>query len=124
EDAIGRNEDYNRIAMLTRTLKREELLELDVDTVLKRLYWEEPVIRYEPLAGDKAPRFSCNCSRERVGRMIVSLGAQEAESILAERETIEVGCEFCGVQYQFDAVDAAQLFTSPESQITSGPATH
>lgn len=124
EDAIGRNEDYNRIAMLTRTLKREELLELDVDTVLRRLYWEEPVVRFDPLVGDAAPRFSCNCSRERVGRMIVSLGAEEAESILAERENIEVGCEFCGALYHFDAVDAAQLFTAPERQLSSGPATH
>ena len=44
------------------------------------------------------------------GNMLRGLGAQEAESILAERSEIEVGCEFCGQQYRFDAVDAAQLF--------------
>jgi molecular chaperone Hsp33 len=32
---------------------------------------------------------------------------------LREREEIEVGCDFCGLQYRFDAVDAAQLFSSP-----------
>lgn len=124
EDAIGQNEDYNRIAMLARTLKREELLQLDVETVLRRLFWEEPVTRFEPLVGDQAPRFACSCSRERVGRMITGLGVQEAESILAEREHIEVGCEFCGMQYRFDAVDAAQLFTAPESQVSGGPLAH
>lgn len=124
EDAIGQNEDYNRIAMLARTLKREELLQLDVETVLRRLFWEEPVTRFEPLVGDRAPRFACSCSRERVGRMITGLGVQEAESILAEREHIEVGCEFCGMQYRFDAVDAAQLFTAPESQVSGGPLAH
>lgn len=111
EDEIGLNEHYNRIAILAKSLKAQELLELDVDTVLRRLYWEEPVTRFEPLVGDTGPRFTCNCSRERVGKMILGLGRQEAESILSERSDIEVGCEFCGVQYRFDPVDAAQLFT-------------
>jgi molecular chaperone Hsp33 len=121
EDQIGRNEDYNRIAVLASSLKRDELLTLDVDTILRRLFWEERITRFEPLVGDTAPRFRCNCSRERVGKMIVSLGREEAESILAEREQIEVGCEFCGLQYRFDPVDAAQLFVEPV-QMQSGSA--
>ena len=36
EDEIGVNEDYKRIAMLASSLKREELLTLDVDTILRR----------------------------------------------------------------------------------------
>lgn len=113
EDEIGLNEHYNRIATLAASLKREELLTLDVDTILRRLFWEEQVTRFEPLIGDTAPRFACNCSRERVGKMIVGLGREEAESILSERENIEVACEFCGVQYRFDPIDAAQLFATP-----------
>ena len=119
EDQIGLNEDYNRIAVLASSLKREELLTLDVDTILRRLFWEESITRFEPLTGDTAPRFACNCSRERVGKMIVGLGREEAEEILAERGDIEVGCEFCGLQYRFDPVDAAQLFLEPV-QIVSG----
>lgn len=112
EEEIGVNEDYNRISILAKSLKAEELLTLDVDTVLHRLFWEEKVLRYEPVVGEIGPRFECSCSRERVGRMIVSLGTAEAESIIAERNTIEVGCDFCGKQYVFDAVDAAQLFVA------------
>lgn len=112
EEEIGVNEDYNRITILAKSLKAEELLTLDVDTVLHRLFWEEKVLRYEPVAGEAGPRFECSCSRERVGRMIVSLGVAEAESIIAERNSIEVGCDFCGKQYAFDAVDAAQLFVA------------
>jgi len=114
EDQIGVNEHYNRIAILASSLKREELLTLDVETILRRLFWEESLTRFEPLVGDTAPRFACNCSRERVGRMIVGLGRDEAESILSERADIEVACEFCGVQYRFDAIDAAQLFTAQQ----------
>ena len=49
--------------------------------------------------------------------MIRGLGREEAESILAERGDIEVGCDFCGKQYRFDAVDAAQIFTAPGDQM-------
>ena len=110
EDEIGINEHYNRIAILASTLKREELLTLDVETILRRLFWEETLTLFEPLTGDAAPRFSCTCSRERVCRMIVGLGSEEAHSIIAERGEIEVGCEFCGAQYRFDPIDVAQIF--------------
>ncbi len=112
EDEIGRNEDYNRIAILAASLTREELLTLDVDTILRRLFWEEKVLRFPA----QSPRFACTCSRERVAGMIRSLGREEAEGILSERPDIEVGCDFCGRQYRFDAVDAARLFTSPGDQ--------
>jgi molecular chaperone Hsp33 len=111
EDQIGVNAYYNRIAILASSLKREELLTLDVDTILRRLFWEESITRFEPLTGDAAPRFACNCSRERVSKMIKGLGQQEVAEILSERGDVEVACEFCGVQYRFDPVDAAQLFT-------------
>jgi molecular chaperone Hsp33 len=116
EDEIGLNEDYNRIAILASSLKREELLELDVDTVLHRLFWEEDLRRFEPLAGAQGPRFACSCSRERVSSMLNSLGSQEVESILAEQGQVEVGCDFCGAQYRFDPVDAAQVFVQAAQQ--------
>jgi molecular chaperone Hsp33 len=112
EDEIGNNEHYNRIATLAASLTREELLELDVDTVLRRLFWEEKVLRFEP----QTPRFACTCSRDRVANMIRSLGQKEAQSILEERGEIDVACDFCGQQYRFDAVDAAQIFKSPGDQ--------
>jgi molecular chaperone Hsp33 len=123
EDEIGRNEHYNRIATLASSLTREELLGLDVDALLHRLFWQEDLLRFAPQPSDPRPHFSCSCSRDRVGAMIVSLGEEEAASILAERADIEVGCEFCGMQYRFDAIDAAQLFrpASPSMGANSGP---
>jgi molecular chaperone Hsp33 len=118
EDEIGVNEFYNRIAVLASSLQREELLSLDVDTILRRLFWEENLTRFEPMKGVSGPRFACTCSRERVAAMILSLGVDEAEGIIAERDEIEVGCEFCGVQYRFDPVDTAQIFTSPSQRLS------
>lgn len=113
EDEIGVNEAFNRIAHLAATLTREELLTLDADTVLRRLFWEEDVRRFEPLA----PRFACSCSRERVRSMLASLGRDEVEGIVAERGEVEIGCDFCGTQYRFDAVDVGDVFTPPADRL-------
>lgn len=115
-DQLGRNEDYNRIAILAASLTREELLTLDVETILHRLFWEETLLRFEPQQGEQGPHFACSCSRERVGRMLQSLGVAEVESVLAEQGQVEVGCEYCGQQYHFDPVDAAQIFAPPTHQ--------
>ena len=111
EDEIGLSEHYNRIAHLASTLTREELLSLDVDTILRRLFWEEDVRRFEPLAGLTAPRFACTCSRERVAGMLRNLGREEIDSIIAEQGQVDIGCEFCGLHYHFDPVDVGEVFT-------------
>ncbi|WP_374676247.1 Hsp33 family molecular chaperone HslO [Ideonella sp.] len=120
EDAIGQTEDFNRIAHLAATLTQEELLTLDAETVLRRLFWEEQVRRFEPLQ----PRFACSCSRERVRGMLSGLGREESEDILAERGQIEIGCDFCGQQYHFDAVDVGELFTPGRDQPPASSAVH
>lgn len=97
---------FNRIRILSKSLTSAELLSLDADAILTRLFWQEPHERYAPLA----PRFACRCSRERVGGMLRSLGRAEADSILAERGIVMVSCDFCGHPYTFDPVDVAQLF--------------
>ena len=112
EDEIGLNEHYNRLAVFAASLKQEELLTLNPNDILHRLFWEEAVIRYEPLPA----KFACTCSRERVSNMILSLGQTEVEEILAERGDVEVSCEFCGQQQRFDPVDAAQIFIDSASK--------
>jgi len=112
EDEIGLNEAFKRITHLTATLTRDELLMLDAETLLRRLYWEEDLRRFAPLQ----PRFTCRCSRERVRGMLRGLGAEEVNGIVAERGEVEIGCEFCGLQYRFDAVDVGELFAPQRDQ--------
>ena len=106
EDAIGRSEDFNRIALLAATLTRDELLTLAPEQILKRLFWEETVRLFAPLE----PKFACTCSRKRVASMLRGLGREEVDSLIAERGLAEVGCDFCGAQYRFDAVDVGEVF--------------
>ena len=115
-DQMDLNEDYNRISTLAASLTRDELLTLDVDTILRRLFWEEKLLRFVPQQGVDGPRFACSCSRERVSNMLRGLGEEEVQSVIDERGSVEVGCEFCGQQYHYDPVDAAQLFTEREKQ--------
>ena len=118
EDDIGLSEGFNRIAMLAATLTSEELLSLPAERILHRLFWEETLRVFEP----ERPRFACTCSRERVQGMLRGLGREESDSLIAERGLVEVGCEFCGVQYRFDAVDVGEMFTPVLDQPPSSPA--
>lgn len=120
EDEIGAGEDFNRIGQLAATLSADELLTLDVDTVLRRLFWQERLQRFEP----RVPAFACRCSRDRVRAMLVGLGRDESESILAERGEVEVRCDFCGRPYRFDAVDVGSMFTPAGQQAPGSASAH
>jgi molecular chaperone Hsp33 len=99
---------WNRAVTLGETLRREELLGLPARKIIHRLYHEEDVRVFEP----RPVSFRCSCSRERVTSMLRLLGHEEVRSIIAERNSVEVDCEFCGRHYSFDAVDAEQVFAA------------
>ena len=122
EDRIGLDENYRRIALLAGTLTSDELLTLSPDTLLRRLFWEEKLQRFDVLTGDAGPRFECRCSRERVGRMLEGLGRAEVDGIVVEQGRVEIACEFCGTQYHFDPVDVGELFTPRGSQMPGSSA--
>lgn len=105
-------ETWNRAVHLGSTLKREELVATDIQTLMKRLFWEETLRVFDPAH----PSFHCGCSREKVGDMLRMLGRDEVEAALADLGKLEINCDFCGKHYGFDAVDCAQLF------VTSAPA--
>ena len=111
EDDIGLSEAFNRIAILAATLTRSELLTLTPELILHRLFWEETLRVFEP----QVVSFACRCSRGRVRGMLQSLGREESDSLIAERGQVEVACDFCGLQYHFDAVDVGEMFAPPQS---------
>jgi molecular chaperone Hsp33 len=104
---------WDRVCSLGGTLKAEEMLATNAETLLHRLFWEEKVHAVDTAA----TRFACSCSRDKVSGMLTMLGRDEVESILAEKGEVDVHCEFCNERYVFDPVDAAMLFaaSSPSS---------
>lgn len=106
---------WARTGFLAETVTDEELTTLPTERLLTRLFHEEDLRLFEP----KNIVFKCSCSRNNVSNMLKMLGAEEVESIIAEREKIEVNCDFCNASYVFDKVDAEQLFASDINAPTS-----
>jgi molecular chaperone Hsp33 len=101
-------ETWNRAVMLASTLKQDELLSTDIQTLMNRLFWEETIRVFDPAH----PQFHCSCTREKVGNMLKMLGRAEVDDALAELGHLGINCDFCGKHYDFDKVDCAQLFAS------------
>ena len=57
----------------------------------------------------RALAFSCSCSREKIGQVLVSLGREELQKLAEERDGTEVTCEFCRQRYTFDRPEVAAL---------------
>lgn len=116
-------ESWNRIAMLGATLRSPEMLSTDIQTLLRRLFWEETVRVFEP----QHPSFVCNCSREKVGNMLQMLGQKEVNDAVTDLGKLSVDCDFCGQHYEFDKVDCAHLFATSapvETLLTTGNVKH
>lgn len=116
-------EAWERTVMLASTLRPDELLSTDIQTVMRRLFWEETIRVFDPLH----PAFHCSCNRERVGNMLKMLGEEEIDSAIAELGQLGIDCDFCGQHYDFDKVDCAQLFAAEipaDALQTPGPSRH
>lgn len=107
---------WHRITLLADTVNDTELQTLDAATLLRRLFHEETLRLFEA----KPTQFHCTCTRESVANMLRMLGRAEAESIIAERNDIEVHCDFCNQRYQFDAIDITTLFADEPPMRASG----
>ncbi len=57
-------------------------------------------------------RFHCDCSEERVERILLSVGEEELESMVEEGKDVEVKCQFCGKAYTFPVCRVQSLLES------------
>lgn len=105
-------EAWNHTVVLASTLRKEEMLSTDINTLLRRLFWEETIRVFEPAH----PSFHCSCSREKVGNMLIMLGKPEIDAALDDLGKLSINCDFCGQHYEFDKVDCAQLFATDNTR--------
>lgn len=99
--------DWEHIVALAQTLKADELLGLDNETILYRLYHEEKVRLFEP--DDLI--FNCDCSRERSANAMQMMTQDELLELAEEQGgAIEMSCQFCNELYSFDTADIRALF--------------
>lgn len=53
--------------------------------------------------------FHCNCSKERVEKVIASIGRKDIQEMIDEGEPIEVKCHFCNTAYEFTPEELAKI---------------
>ncbi|MDO4444375.1 MAG: Hsp33 family molecular chaperone HslO [Bacillota bacterium] len=53
--------------------------------------------------------FSCNCDKVRVGKVLISLGEKELQSMIDEGQDIELNCHFCNTNYKFTVEELKEL---------------
>lgn len=53
--------------------------------------------------------YRCNCSRERVRGVLVSLGKSDIEEIEASQEETEISCHFCNHVYRFTPEEVKEI---------------
>ncbi len=86
-------------AMLDGGMTPEQMLE----TLLEGL---------SPEFNDSMPAaFLCNCSRQRIEKVLISLGRDELQDMVEEGREIEVNCHFCNTNYKFSVEELAKLLT-------------
>jgi molecular chaperone Hsp33 len=110
-DARGNEDDWHHLAILAATLTPQEMLQADAATLLHRLFHEEDLRLFEP----RPVTLACRCSRAGIARLLLSLGKEEADSIIAEQGRVAVTCEFCGKEYVFNQLETAELFVAAGS---------
>ena len=77
----------------------------DPEALLRRVLsdFQVEILEESPVA------YRCYCSRERVERALISLGAEELEKILREQDGCELTCQFCDTVHAFSGEELEDL---------------
>ena len=54
-------------------------------------------------------KFSCNCSKDRIEKAIISIGKKEIQAMIDDDKPIEVKCHFCNTAYKFEVEELKKL---------------
>ena len=102
EEVIGKlEENLKKITSVTALLEEGMTPEQILELLLEGL---------SPVITDRMPvAFTCNCSKERIEKVLVSLGRDELEAMVADGQPIEVNCHFCGKSYTFSLEELREL---------------
>lgn len=56
-------------------------------------------------------RFYCNCDKVRVGKVLISLGQKELQSMIDEGKEVTLNCHFCNTDYTFSVEELKELLS-------------
>src|SRR5262249_42491506 len=105
-----REDDWRKAVILMASATEAEMLDpaLPGTALLHRLFHaEEPrVFARRPLAA------RCRCSRERIDRVLRSIGREELDDLRDQNGRVVVKCEFCSTEYAYDDRDLDRIYAS------------
>lgn len=97
-------ENLKNVTSVTNMLEAGMTPENILETILEGL---------EPVMVDRTKtHFQCNCSNEKIEKMLISLGKQELQTMIDDGETIEVNCHFCNNKYHVPVEKLQDLLKS------------
>ncbi|MFC3034824.1 Hsp33 family molecular chaperone HslO [Pseudoalteromonas fenneropenaei] len=99
--------DFAHLEALTTTITASEMLDLDAQTVLTRLYHEDNPQLFTP----QAVQFKCGCSREKTIDALVNVGREALLEDLAAQGEIKISCHYCLQDYRFNEDDINAIFS-------------
>ena len=109
-DADHKDPDgWARVTQLAATAKAEELLGLDTETLLTRLFHEESIRLFEP----RAVTHHWPMDPAKIESMLRSLGRDEVDAILAEHGVVEIHDDLSNHTYRYGPDDVEALFSTP-----------
>jgi molecular chaperone Hsp33 len=108
------DDDWNRLGFLAKTLATKDFGGKAGVELIGKLFAEDDVRVHE----SKDVQFRCRCTDQKVEDVLKMIGEKESRSVLEERGTIEVVCEYCGERRFFDSVDVSKIFSE---NVVSGP---
>lgn len=116
-EADARDADgWHRITQLAATVKPGELLGLDAEALLGRLFREDMAAHGVRLYDAQPVVYHCPEDWTKVRDMIRSLGREDAETILREHGEIVINDDICNRSYRFSPDDVAELFAGDAAQ--------
>ncbi|MBI2785447.1 MAG: Hsp33 family molecular chaperone HslO [Legionella longbeachae] len=106
EDTLQREQFWEYAVQLGQTVSEDELLTIDNETLLYRLYNETEIRTFER----RRTQFKCRCSMEKMQQVLNILGEDEAKELLKEQGEVAIRCDFCNHKYTFDPIDITMMF--------------
>jgi len=101
-------EDFDHLCQLTHTITTEEVFSLTAEQLLYRLYHQEQVRLFDP----QSVSYVCGCSEVKCLQAISQMQPDEISAILEEQGSINMTCDYCLTQYQFDQQKLQSLLTA------------
>ncbi|MEM8593322.1 MAG: Hsp33 family molecular chaperone HslO [Pseudomonadota bacterium] len=111
-DEAEANERWSHCVQLCQTMSNDELLSIDDQTMLYRLFHEEEIRLFDV----ETVRFECGCSKERMEKALISVGQKDVMEMFTEKPSIDMRCELCGSEYNFDIGAVSELFNLTQSE--------